>query len=380
MSRSLRIGLFGLGTVGSALADLFLEADDLELVRTVVRDPHKSRRSDVGRIGFDPEEILGDPSLDVIVESTDDPQLALDIARRSLETKRSVVTANKAMVARHLSQLHRWALEAGGEIRYEAAVAASIPILSSLDGFYRSQPVDRIEAIVNGSTNFILSRQAQESWEHETALREAQQLGFAESDPTLDVEGYDARDKLAILIAHAFGGHVDPTTISRRGIRHIGSRELDAAFARGGTIKLIARAVQRGDGLQASVTPRFISRDHPLARIEDEWNGVVVAGPTFDRHLLVGRGAGGGPTAAAMFSDIEAIRRGDTSARADLASRRSTFTVLPDSESDAVIAASDATSSSLDMPPLSTAADPAGRVVSAPERIAAIDLPTRGRT
>jgi homoserine dehydrogenase len=312
MSRKkLRIGLIGFGCVGQGLYEALSKTPALEasIARICVRDRNKVRPLEAGLFTFDRAEILDDPSINVVVELTDDADAAYEIVTEALRRGKSVVSANKKMIATHFEELIALQRETGSQLLYEAACCASMPIIRNLEEYYDNDLLECVEGILNGSTNYILSKTYTEGMSYREALAQAQKNGYAESDPSLDTEGFDARNKLVILIAHAFGKVAAPEEICRLGIDRIGRLELDYAKEKGKKIKLVAQAYRCPDGkIAAFVLPKFVSPNDKLFLVDDVYNGVVTCTRFADTQFFVGKGAGSLPTASAVLSDLSALR------------------------------------------------------------------------
>ena len=309
MKRNLRLGVFGFGCVGQGLYHVLHETRGLkaEIRKIVVRDPHKPRPIPAGFFSFDRADILDDPEIDVVVELIDDADAAFDILREALAKGKAVVTANKKMIAEHHEEIYRLQIRHGKPVLYEGAVCASIPIIRNLEEYYDNDLLSSIEGIMNGSTNYILTQVMEGGGSYADALRVAQEKGFAESDPTLDVRAYDPKFKLAILIAHAFGVFVDPQDIVHFGIDRLTPTDLDYARGQGCNIRLLARAVKANGQVHALVAPALVDQRHPLAAVRNEYNAVVVEGAFAEKQTFIGKGAGSYPTGSAVLSDISAL-------------------------------------------------------------------------
>lgn len=305
MNSSVRIGLFGLGCVGRGLYDILSHtAAHMQIDRICVR--RRDRHRDTGnRITDNPADILDDPDIDVVVELIDDHRAAYSIATEALRRGKSVVSANKRMLAGNLDALLRLQQEQPSPLLYEAACCASIPIIRTLEHYYHGA-INGVEGIVNGTTNYILTRMTHDGLAFDEALRLAQQHGFAESDPSMDIEAFDAKFKLCLLAAHAFGVLLPVDKVFNYGIATISQEDIAFARTQNCTIKLLARAVRQGDRLSAVVLPSLIPASHPLSRVDNEFNGVLVHAPYSDAQFFYGRGAGGHPTASAVLADIAA--------------------------------------------------------------------------
>lgn len=307
---ALRIGLFGFGCVGQGLYDVLRRTPGLraQVARICVKDRSKPRTLPLGMFMYDRGEILGDDTINVVVELIDDANAAFDIVSSALRAGKAVVSANKRMIAERFDDLLAIQNETGSPFLYEASVCGSIPIIRNLEEYYDNDLLDGLEGIVNGTTNFILTRVSDGEGAYEGALASAQRLGFAESDPTLDVEGYDAVFKTVILAAHGFGVVVKPGNIVRRGITTVSSFDAAVAKRHGYTIKLVSSARLADGEVSASVLPTFVRDESPLASVRDEYNAVSLHAAFSDAQLMVGKGAGGHPTASAVLSDIAALR------------------------------------------------------------------------
>jgi homoserine dehydrogenase len=307
MKRKLRIGLFGFGCVGQGLSDILDRPESsLSIEKICVRNREKYRPLLNERLASSQEDILDDPDIDVIVELIDDHVAALDITRQALSRGKPVVSANKRMIAGNLDTLLDLQREQPHPFLYEAACCASIPIIRTLEHYYGPSEISGIEGIVNGTTNYILTRMVRNDLSFHDALKLAQSNGFAESDPSMDIEAFDAKFKLCLLATHAFGVVVPVDKVFNYGIGSISKKDIAWAHSSGCTVKLVARATRNGDQLSAAVLPQFVPPHHPLAGVENEYNGVLVHTPYSDAQFFHGRGAGGRPTASAAVADIAA--------------------------------------------------------------------------
>jgi homoserine dehydrogenase len=244
----------------------------------------------------------------VIVELIDDADSAFEIVSTALKNGKAVVTANKKMIAEHLQELIDLQQEYGVPLLYEASCCASIPILRNLEEYYDNELLDSVEGIVNGSTNYILTKMADEAQSYQQALSDAQAKGYAESNPLLDTGGFDAKYKLLIISAHAFGGVLKPEQIFNAGIDRIGALEQQYAKEKGLKIKLIAQAFKKPDGtITAFVAPKFVKPTDKLYQVNDVYNGVTLTTVFSEDQFFVGKGAGAYPTASAVISDLSAL-------------------------------------------------------------------------
>jgi homoserine dehydrogenase len=309
MKKKLKLGLFGFGCVGQGLYHVLQETHGVkaEIKKICVKHKNKPRPIDEKLFIFNKEEILNDPEIDVVVELIDDADAAFEIVKISLEHGKAVVTANKKMLAEHLEEIYHLQKKHGRPVLYEGSVCGSIPIIRNLEEYYDNDLLKSIEGIFNGSTNYILTKVFEERKNYESALRQAQELGFAESDPSLDVKGFDPKYKLTIAILHTFGVFVKPENIINIGIDKISEVDLKYARENGYTIKLIAQAHKVEDKVYGLVAPQYIEATNPLASVRNEFNAVQVQGAFAEKQLFVGKGAGSYPTGSAVLSDISAL-------------------------------------------------------------------------
>ena len=311
MSRKkLNIGLFGFGCVGFGLYEVLQQTPGLKtnIKKICIKDRNKVRELPTENFTFDPSEILNDPEINVVVELIDDADAAFDIVSAALKNGKAVVSANKKMIAEHFTELLELQQKYNVPLLYEAACCASMPIIRNLEEYYDNDLLESIQGIVNGSTNYILTKTFKDNVSYDDALLEAQQKGFAESNPILDTGGFDAKYKLLILLAHSFGFVAEPTDLFNIGINHIGALELQYAREKGLKIKLVAQAFKNNDGdVSAFVLPKFVGSDDRLFHVDDVFNGVVTKTSFADEQFFVGKGAGAHPTASAVLSDISAL-------------------------------------------------------------------------
>lgn len=311
MSRkTLNIGLFGFGCVGFGLYEVLQKTPGLKanIKNICVKDKNKKREIGAENFTFDKDAILNDESIHVVVELIDDADAAFEIVSAALKKGKAVVSANKKMIAEHFTELLQLQEEYNVPLLYEAACCASMPIIRNLEEYYDNDLLESIEGIVNGSTNYILTKTFSENLSYNDALKQAQDKGFAESNPILDTGGFDAKYKLLILLAHSFGYIAQPQDIFNIGINNIGELELKYAREKGFKIKLVAQAFKGIDGnLSAFVIPKFVSPEDRLYNVDDVFNGVLTKTSFADTQFFVGRGAGAHPTASAVLSDISAL-------------------------------------------------------------------------
>ncbi len=316
----LRIALLGCGVVGSQVARLLTEqaaslaaraGGPLEIAGIAVRRPEAERIA-----GVSPALITGDaaslvrrPDVDIVVELIGGIEPARSLLLAALESGRSVVTANKALVARDGAELHQAASDHGADLYYEAAVAGAIPLLRALRESLAGDRVRRVLGIVNGTTNFILDRMDSHGADFDSALAEAQRLGYAEADPTADVQGHDAAAKAAILAGLAFHTQVTSADVFTEGITGVTAADMASARSLGFVIKLLAICERTDGGVSVRVHPAMIPREHPLAAVREAYNAVFVEAEAAGRLMFYGAGAGGQPTASAVLGDIVAVAR-----------------------------------------------------------------------
>lgn len=309
MRKNLTLGLFGFGCVGQGLYHVLEESQGIKatIKKICVKTKNKPRPISDDLFTFQRDEILNDPEINVVVELIDDAVAAYDIVRKALQNGKHVVTANKKMIAEHLEEIYDLQQKHQRSVLYEGAVCGSIPILRNLEEYYDNDLIKSIEGIFNGSTNYILTKVFEENKNYTDALKQAQELGFAESDPRLDVQGYDPKYKLVIAIAHTYGLFVKPEDVINIGIDRISEGDLRFAREHGYSIKLIARAFKKGNKIYGFIMPQFVDSSNPLYAIRNEFNAVSVEGAFAERQLFVGKGAGSYPTGSAVLSDISAL-------------------------------------------------------------------------
>lgn len=306
------IGLYGFGCVGQGLYDILQEKNKdlkININKICVQDKYKQRKIGLDAFTFDEQEILRSKSTDVVVELINSPYEAYTIVKSALNSGKSVVTANKKMLAYNLMKLYRIQNDKGVSLLYEGSCCGSIPIIRTLEEHFKSEEISCIQGIFNGTTNYILSKMRQEGVAYEEALRLAQEQGFAELNPIADVSGLDAKYKLAIICTHAFGTFIHPDKIINIGIDRL--KEIDFRFAAENNkrIKLVAQATNAKKKLNAFVIPKFVSDGHPLHNVEQEFNAVLLEGKYSGQQFFKGKGAGSFPTGSAVLSDIASLGR-----------------------------------------------------------------------
>lgn len=312
MSKVLSLGLFGFGCIGQGLYHVLHETHGLKarIKKICVKHPEKPRPLPSDYFTFSKEEVLNDPEIDVVVELIDDSEAAFQIVKEALKRGKAVVTANKKMLAEHLEEIYQLQREYDRPVLYEGSVCGSIPILRNLEEYYDNDLLSSIEGIFNGSTNYILTEIFDGRKTYAESLKRAQELGFAESNPELDVRAFDPKYKLVIAIAHTFGVFVKPDDVINFGIDKISDVDLKFARENGYTIKLIARSFRQDGKVYALVAPQFIDTKSLLANVRHEFNAVLVKGAFAEKQIFVGKGAGGDPTGSAVLSDISALTYG----------------------------------------------------------------------
>ncbi|MCP9832299.1 homoserine dehydrogenase [Synechococcus sp. HJ21-Hayes] len=313
------IGLLGLGTVGAGVAGIVASPEgrhplvgNLALRRVAVRDLSRPRPVELPAelLTTDPEAVVDDPAVDIVVEVMGGLEPARSLILRAIAAGKPVVTANKAVIARYGEEIAAAAAAKGVYVLIEAAVGGGIPIIEPLKQSLGGNRIQRVSGIINGTTNYILSRMADEGAAYEAVLADAQQLGYAEADPAADVEGGDAADKIAILSGLAYGGSIERAAIPTEGINKLNSRDVNYAAQLGYVVKLVATAQFLGadpDGtvqLDVRVNPTLLPKEHPLAGVHGVNNAILVEGDPVGRVMFYGPGAGAGPTASAVVADI----------------------------------------------------------------------------
>ena len=316
--KAITIGLLGLGTVGCGVVKIIKKNQDklihqvgcpVVIKKVLVKDIHKNRPVEVDTklLTSNADEILFDDEIDVVIEVMGGLQDTKDYLITALRQGKHVVTANKDLMALHGSELLTVASEYGCDLFYEASVAGGIPILRGLVDGLASDRIKQLMGIVNGTTNYILTKMSEEGRTYEEVLKEAQELGFAEADPTSDVEGLDAARKMTILATLGFSMHIDLEDVQVSGISKVTDEDLSYGKQLGYTMKLIGYAHREGEKVEVSVAPTFLSNNHPLASVQNEYNAVYVYGEAVGETMFYGPGAGSLPTATAIVSDLVAV-------------------------------------------------------------------------
>jgi homoserine dehydrogenase len=318
--QSLNVGLIGLGTVGGQVAERLLTrgeslrrraGTEMRLCRVLVRDLDKQRAVRVPKelMTADPQALLHDPAIDVVVELAGGEEPARTFIEQAIRARKHVITANKVVMARHGPELLELAGEMNVDVHFEAAVGGGLPLISTFKVDLLANDIERVAAVINGTTNYVLCRMSQSGLDLESAVAEAQAAGYAEADPSEDLDGHDAVAKLAIMASIAFGARVRPGDVYREGIGAI--KPVDFRYARelGYEIKLLAYAARQGDRVEVRVHPAMIPLNHQLAQVEGAMNAVYIEGDLVGPVLLVGQGAGGRPTASAVVGDLIELAR-----------------------------------------------------------------------
>lgn len=304
------IGLYGFGCVGQGLYDILQDKNrdlKININKICVQDRLKSRKISLNHFTFDEQEILRSKSTDVVVELINSPYEAYTIVKSALNSGKSVVTANKKMLAYNLMKLYRIQSDKQVPLLYEAACCGSIPIIRTLEEHFKSEDISSIQGIFNGTSNYILTKIHNDGISYEEALRQAQEQGFAELNPVSDVAGLDAKYKLAIICIHAFGTFIHPDKIVNIGIDRLKTPEFRFAAENKYKIRLVAQACNYKKKLNAFVIPKFVSEDHPLYNVEHEFNAVLLEGKYSGPQFFRGKGAGSFPTGSAVLSDIASL-------------------------------------------------------------------------
>lgn len=315
VAQRIRLGVLGHGTVGAAFVDLVTRQSatiaarsgvQLEVARVAVRNVANHKNSAIAELlTTDADFVVNDPTIDVVVEVMGGVDDARRLIHKALSNGKPVITANKALLATHGAELFDAADRFGIDLLFEAAVCGGIPLIRPLRESLRGEPINRVLGIVNGTTNYILTKMTEESMTYADALAGAQRLGYAEADPTADVEGHDAAAKLAIIASIAFGQKVVASDVYCQGISAITPADISIANRLGFAVKLLAIAeVDEAGSVLVRVHPAMVPHHHPLASVRDAFNAVVVDGRASGSLMFYGRGAGGDPTASAVLGDV----------------------------------------------------------------------------
>lgn len=307
MENKLKIGLIGLGTVGCGVVKTLCAFPQIEIVKAAVRNLNKKRDVEVRCITDDPFEIVNDPEIDVVVEVAGGVNPAFDLLKTAIKNKKHIVTANKELLAKHGAELFDLANEYNVAILYEAAVAGGIPIIMPIKTTLKGNKFKKVAGILNGTTNYILTQMEEKGISYQECLKEAQELGYAEADPTGDVEGFDTMYKIATLANITFNKRIDVTKIHREGITNISAQDIKFADELGYKIKLIALAQDNDGQIDVRVHPMLVSKSRVISGINNALNAVLLEGFPVGQVMFTGPGAGEFPTASSVVGDILAI-------------------------------------------------------------------------
>lgn len=309
---TLKLGIFGFGCVGQGLHNVLSKTKGINatIEKICIKHPDKIRSLDAAYFTTDPSEILDNPEIDVVVELIDDSEAAYHIVKEALIKGKAVVSANKKLIAEHLEELLFLQSKHKTPLLYEGSVCGSIPVIRNLEEYYDNDLLSSVSGIFNGSTNYILSKMRNEGLDFDLALKEAQDKGFAESDPLLDVGGFDAKYKLCITLLHAFGLLVRPENILNIGIQNLSDQDVNYATQNNQNIKLVVHGQKQGQHISAFVMPTFVSADNPLTNVHNEFNGILLESAFANQQFFGGKGAGSDPTGSAVLSDISALTYG----------------------------------------------------------------------
>lgn len=310
--KKINIGLFGFGVVGEGIYKVLEEKPQLNaaIKKIVIKDNSKPRNAPSELFSTNADDILNDDEINVVVELISDADAAHDIIIKAFNKGKHVVSANKKLIADHHKELLDLQAKNNVSFLYEASVCGSVPIIRNLEEYFDNDLLNYVSGIVNGTTNYILTKMANENESYQDALKAAQESGFAEADPTADVEGFDASSKLAIITLHAFGKKIDVEQVIRKGITSLKVEDFKYAKEKNYTIKLIANSKinhQTGE-ITSTVLPTFVELNKTIALVNNEYNGVLIGSSLSDEQFLYGKGAGRFPTSSAVLSDISALK------------------------------------------------------------------------
>ena len=306
----IKIGLFGFGVVGESLHHVLQNSKTVgaDISKIVVKQRNKQRSLNNNAFLYDKDSIIEDSEINTVVELIDNADEAYNIVKQCILNNKNVVSGNKKMLAYHLEELIDLQQKQNVSLLYDASACGSIPIIRNLEEYYDNDLLKSITGILNGASNYILSKIFNDKLDYATALSQAQELGFAESDPSLDVDGFDSLYKLVIITVHAFGTYINPDDIFNYGISKISLSDIKFANEKGYKIKLVAKLIKiDNENFAAFVIPQMVKPDKYIYNVEDEYNGVVIQGEYYDKQFMFGKGAGGYPTGSAVLSDITAL-------------------------------------------------------------------------
>ena len=311
--QQLNIGIFGFGCVGQGLYFAIENSTGFKtaIKKIVVKNKEKQRSIEAHHFSFDKNDILNDDEINVVVELIDDAGEAFSIVSEAIKKGKHVVTANKKMLALHMEELLALKNKHNVALLYEASACGSIPIIRTLEEYFDNEELERLSGIFNGTTNYILTKTINEGISYSEALKNAQEKGFAETDPTNDVEGFDAMYKTIILALHGFGVVLNAENLLRFGITTLQQQDINYAKENGFSIKLVPTIERLKEGkIAAYILPKFVQSVNHLAKVDNEFNGVLIEGLISGEQFFMGRGAGSHPTGAAVLSDISALSYG----------------------------------------------------------------------
>ncbi len=308
--KKVKIGLFGFGIVGQGTYDIIRKHSSFEITfsKICVKDKNKRRSIDLNHFTFDKNDLLNDSSIDVIIEVINDVDAAFKIVSQALRNGKDVVTSNKKMLAEHLDELQLLQKETGSTLLYEGSACASIPIIRTLEEYHDNDFLDEVSGIFNVSTNYMLTKIFKEDKDFDIALKQAQDLGYAESDPTLDIIGYDSLYKLIIITMHAYGLCVDPQNVVVHGIQYLSRHDINYANERGAIVRHTATVRKTGDNkIALYVLPQFVYANDNLYDVDHEYNAINIDAEFCGMQFYQGIGAGGHATGFAILSDLSAL-------------------------------------------------------------------------
>ncbi len=311
--QQLNIGIFGFGCVGQGLYFAIENSTGFTttIKKIVVKNKNKERSLAANYFSFDKNDIIEDKDINVVVELIDDAEEAFSLVSAAIKKGKHVVTANKKMLALHMEELLKLKNKYNVSLLYEASACGSIPIIRTLEEYFDNEELESVSGIFNGTTNYILTKTINENISYNEALKNAQEKGFAETDPTNDVEGFDAMYKTIILALHAFGVILKHQDLLRFGITTLQPNDILYAKENGFSIKLVPTIKKLGGGqIAAYILPKFVTTNNHLSKVDNEFNGVLVDGLISGEQFFMGRGAGSHPTGAAVLSDISALSYG----------------------------------------------------------------------
>lgn len=309
-TKKYNIGLFGFGVVGEGIFEVLPHNKGInaEVKKICVKDPDKKRNLEASLFTTNYDDILENNDINLVVEVISDAEEAYKIVKKALLKAKNVVSANKKMIAYNIEELREIANQNKVSFLYDASACGSIPIIRNLEEYYDNALLQSVAGILNGSSNYILTKLFKEGESYHSALKKAQDLGFAEADPSFDVEGYDSLFKICIIALHSFGCTLNPDKIFNYGISNIRDKDIAYAKEKGYRIKLVGQVSKVNDReITCFVMPSLVTDEKYIYNVDDEFNGVVLKGQFYDKQFMFGKGAGGGPTASAVISDITAI-------------------------------------------------------------------------